>query len=95
MATSWIAARVALKGVRDIRSRKSLRESCRRILRRLPSPKSPHPPDPEVPPEAELSALSAGALKRLLASHKVDVVGCVEKADYLEKATGRVGLHDI
>lgn len=43
------------------------------------------PPEP-VPPEEELGAMSAKELKRLLASHSVDVTGCVEKCDYLEKA---------
>eukprot|EP00928_Gymnodinium_smaydae_P032445 TRINITY_DN23496_c0_g1_i1.p1 TRINITY_DN23496_c0_g1~~TRINITY_DN23496_c0_g1_i1.p1 ORF type:complete len:435 (+),score=117.74 TRINITY_DN23496_c0_g1_i1:128-1432(+) len=37
-------------------------------------------------PEAELKAMSAGQLKQLLAKHGISALGCVEKADYLNRA---------
>jgi len=38
-----------------------------------------------LPDEATLAAMSAKDLKRLLASHKVDTTGCIEKADYVKE----------
>jgi len=39
-----------------------------------------------VPSEEALAAMSAKELKKLLVSHKVDTVDCIERGDYLEKA---------